>query len=600
VIRVGTEHNLADTARPACGPGPEDASSRLPQDGAQPARNYAQSLIESINDMLIVARPDGLITTINQVACKRLGYQADELIGQSVEKVMPEGIEELTQDTERTLQPLRKKVERTLLTCEGRPVPVLLTVSRIKSLSGTTDDVVYVAGDITGELEAEQERQARDLRLQKHKNALAYLASQKILHSGDLELAARSITEITAITLSTARANLWLQQSEPLVLECIDCYDLCSGMHTRGETLDTREFPAYLAALQVERSIAATDARTDPRTRMLQEVYLKKHGISSLLDSPIRLEGQIVGVLCIEHIGVPRQWTVEEQSFAGSAADLASLALEAWNRRKAQEQLKAALKMAETANRAKSSFLANMSHEIRTPLNAIIGYSELLQEEMEDRGYKELIPDLCRINAAGKHLHALISDILDISKIEAGKMPLRPESFDIAGLIAEIVSTAGSLVDKNRNTLEVMTAPDLGTMVGDKTRVRQILLNLLSNAGKFTDTGVVKLEAVREAARFGDWIRFTVSDTGIGIAEDALKELFEDFTQVDTSPTRKYGGTGLGLAISRRLCRMMGGEIGVQSKLNQGSSFTIRLPAVPPHTVCAPACAPESQGAHSL
>ncbi len=551
----------------------------LAQEELQLAKDYAQDIIESINDILIVTTPDGLITTINQVACDRLGYKADELKGQLLQKIMPEGMEESMAVDGGIPRSARRRVERTLVTSDDKPVPVLLSSSRIKSLEGANPSIIHVAVDITEQLQAEQARQARDLRLQKHKDALAYLASRKVLHSGDLDLAARTITEMVAVTLSAARVNLWLYYKERSVLECIDCYDLGSGRHSIDEALDVREFPSYIAALEVERSVAATNARSDPRTSELERIYLAKHGIASLLDSPIRLQGQIAGVLCIEHVGLPRQWTLEEQGFAGSAADLASLALEARNRRKAQEQLEAALNMAEAANRAKSSFLANMSHEIRTPLNAIIGYSELLQEEAEELGYEELIPDLCKIHAAGKHLCAVISDILDLSKIEAGKMQLRPERFDIAGLVSEIASTARPLIEKNQNNLEVKTAPDLGIMTGDKTRIKQVVLNLLSNAGKFTDNGFVSFEVVREVAHLRNWIRFTVRDTGIGIAEDALKDLFKDFTQIDSSATRKYGGTGLGLAISRKVCQMMGGEISVQSRLGEGSTFSVRIPA---------------------
>ncbi len=552
---------------------------KLAREEAQLARDYAQNLMESINDMLIVTTPDGFITTVNQVACDRLGYSADELKGQRLETIMPQGMEEPAATDESDPQPHRRRVERTLVTRQGKLLPVLLSRCRIKSLEGPIPSTIHVAVDITEQLQAEQARQVRDLRLQKHKDALAYLASRKVLHSGDLDLGARTITEIVAVTLSVARVNLWLHHQERLVLECIDCYDLASGKHSRGETLDVRKFPIYLASLEAARSIAATCARSDPRTEELDRIYLAKHGISSLLDSPIRLQGQIAGVLCIEHVGPPRHWNLEEQGFAGSAADLASLALEARNRHKAQEQLEAALNMAEAATRAKSSFLANMSHEIRTPLNAIIGYSELLQEEAEELGYEELIPDLRKIHAAGKHLCAVISDILDLSKIEAGKMQLRPERFDIAGLVSEIVSTARPLIERNHNDFEVRTDPGLGMMVGDKTRIRQIVLNLLSNAGKFTESGFVRFQVVREVAHLRNWIRFTVRDSGIGIAEDALKALFEDFTQIDSSATRKYAGTGLGLAISRRVCYMMGGEISVQSKVGEGSTFTVRIPA---------------------
>jgi signal transduction histidine kinase len=233
---------------------------------------------------------------------------------------------------------------------------------------------------------------------------------------------------------------------------------------------------------------------------------------------------------------------------------------------------------AQEANQAKSRFLANMSHELRTPLNAIIGYSEMLQEESEDFGNETFLPDLEKINTAGKHLLALINDVLDISKIEAGKMDLYLETFDIEALIQEVVSTIMPLIEKNANTLTVRHAERLGSMRADQTKVRQSLFNLLSNACKFTEQGTVELEASRERVDGDEWMVLRVSDSGIGMTPEQIRKLFQPFTQVTASTTRQYGGTGLGLAISQRFCHMMGGTITVDSVPGQGSSFTIRLP----------------------
>lgn len=236
---------------------------------------------------------------------------------------------------------------------------------------------------------------------------------------------------------------------------------------------------------------------------------------------------------------------------------------------------------AETANRAKSTFLANMSHELRTPLNAIIGYSEMLVEEAQDCGYKEIAPDLEKIRSAGKHLLSLINDILDISKIEAGRMDLYIERFDIAQLVADVQNTISPIVVQNRNTLHVNLAPDLGNMSADLTKVRQSLLNLLSNAAKFTQHGQIVLEVYRQVSVRPpqSFIIFRIRDTGIGMTSNQLNNVFKAFDQADASTTRQYGGTGLGLAITRHFCHMMGGEIEVESELGVGSTFSIRLPA---------------------
>jgi signal transduction histidine kinase/DNA-binding response OmpR family regulator len=233
---------------------------------------------------------------------------------------------------------------------------------------------------------------------------------------------------------------------------------------------------------------------------------------------------------------------------------------------------------AEQANRTKSAFLANMSHELRTPLNAIIGYSEMLQEEAADTGNDDAVPDLKKIHGAGKHLLALINDILDLSKIEAGKMELFLETFEVRHLVDEVRSTIHPLIEKNGNVLEVDCPTDVGAMHADVTRVRQVMFNLLSNASKFTEKGTVGLEVRREETDDGSWLVFTVSDTGIGMTPEQLGKLFQAFSQADASTSRKYGGTGLGLVISRRFAQMMGGDVTVASVYGKGSVFTVRLP----------------------
>ncbi|MFC1673585.1 ATP-binding protein, partial [Pseudomonadota bacterium] len=259
-----------------------------------------------------------------------------------------------------------------------------------------------------------------------------------------------------------------------------------------------------------------------------------------------------------------------------------ALSDEITERRRAEAELETAREAAESANRAKSMFLANMSHELRTPLNAIIGYSEMLREDAVDQGEQRLGDDLDKIHTAGRHLLGIINEILDLSKIEAGKLEMYPETFAVQDVIATVVDTVQPLVATHANSLIVDDADDLGNMHSDLTRLRQILFNFLSNAAKFTEHGVITLASRRETYDKGDWLVFRVSDTGIGMNEEQLARVFQPFTQADASTTRKYGGTGLGLTVNREFARLLGGEVAVESEPGKGTTFSVRLPAQAP------------------
>jgi signal transduction histidine kinase/CheY-like chemotaxis protein/HAMP domain-containing protein len=337
------------------------------------------------------------------------------------------------------------------------------------------------------------------------------------------------------------------------------------GQGTVGRAAATRA-PIEVADILEEEGSGATRLRP----------LLRQLGYRSLLAIPLLREGRVMGGLSVYRRDVG-SFSAEVVNLLQTLATQSVLAIQ---NAKLFREIEDKSRQLGEANRHKSEFLANMSHELRTPLNAIIGYSEMLEEEAADLDQKTFIPDLQKINGAGKHLMALINNILDLSKIEAGKMDLYLESFEIVPMVKEVVATVRPLIEKNANILELHCVDGLGAMRSDLTKVRQTLFNLLSNASKFTERGSITLRVGRESMYGGEWVSFSVSDTGIGMSAAQTNKLFQAFTQADASTTRKYGGTGLGLAISQKFCHMMGGEITVTSTPGHGSTFTVRLPAV--------------------
>jgi signal transduction histidine kinase len=259
---------------------------------------------------------------------------------------------------------------------------------------------------------------------------------------------------------------------------------------------------------------------------------------------------------------------------AGSVGDIEA-------RKRLEFTLRDAKDIAEQNSRFKSQFIANMSHELRTPLNAIIGITEMLREDVAEEGPEAFVEPLTRVSRAGKHLLNLINDVLDLSRIEAGKLALYPEHVEIETLLNDAIITTQHLIQQNNNSIHLEVAEEVKSIYSDPLRFRQIVLNLLTNASKFTQNGDIHLQAKRETTDDGEWLDLVVSDTGVGIEADFLDKLFVEFAQEDSSVTRKFAGSGLGLTISQRLCSMMGGEISVQSTIGIGTTFTVRLPAIP-------------------
>ena len=451
----------------------------------------------------------------------------------------------------------------------GRIASHLMTFATI-GRAGETNQYQQALADLSGLRSSLQEAQSAQ-RGYLLTGGPSYLASYRISrYKTQYELAA-----MESAAANDATTTRWLRSVEDLCWQrfaqsdnVIGAYDLkgpaaAVAMVKEGEGARVmNDLIGLIDSLQShETTLLHESARAETDSQL--ELFYASAGMTVLE----------IGLLILAYVVISRETaalrlTREQMKQARDQAEGARRAAEA------------ARQSAERANRTKSLFLANMSHELRTPLNAIIGYSEMLVEDAQDNpAARQFVSDLEKIHGAGKHLLGLINDVLDLSKIEAGKAEVFLETFDVSHLLDQVVHTIEPIVARTGNRFELSRGADAGQMTADLSKVRQCLFNLLSNALKFTHHGRVTLTVQRNVRPNGDWLSFAVSDTGIGMTRQQVERLFEAFTQADPSMSAKYGGTGLGLAISRELCRIMGGDITVESEQGKGSTFTVHLPA---------------------
>lgn len=649
-----------------------------------------------------ILKDRGLIVDVNDTLAAMTGYAVSELIGKNTselattesQKLMVKNIPSGSETT----------AEVTVVRKDGSTFFVELQ-GKVISYAGQEMQVVALR-DITERQQAQEALQIREHTRRKQSQTLVQIARSQTFQQGNLQAALREITQASAKTLSVGRVGVWLYNKDHSAIECIDLYDVTTDEHSYGVSLLKSNYPNYFQALAVESSIAAHDAINDKRTQELSQSYLYGLGIASLLSVPIWLEGKSVGVVSYEHWGETRQWTLEEENFAGAIADFITLAMEAINgvtthqkqRHAAQEalrqseaqfraiferspigigltnmqgqvidinpamgqilgysreelrgqrltdyisptkgelelyaqqftekhrleterlflrpdgelvwtqlsvsiipdsngkpeffltmiediterkqtelKLRASQAAAEAGSRAKSEFLATMSHELRTPLNAIMGLSQLLQQEIVGALNEKQKEYISCVYSSGEHLLDLINDILDLSKVEAGKEELLLLPLQVPEICQSVISTVWEQALTKGLELSSEIDPQADICVADARRVKQMLLNLLTNAIKFTPTGQVSLQVKKVSGG----ITFTVADTGIGIDPSQFQFLFEPFKQLDSSLNRQYEGTGLGLALTRKLARLHGGDVTVKSALGKGSCFTLFLP----------------------
>ncbi len=485
-------------------------------------------------------------------------------------------------------------VEVNIMAKDGSERPFYVTGLRVE-VDGRPC-MLGVGIDISERVRAEESIRATMRRLGRQNRALTEHARSAPFAEKEVQTSFREITEIAAKTLELNRSSIWLYRGGEMI-HCEDLYEQDEGRHSSGLELAERDYPLYFAALGEERSIAASDAAADPRTREFAPGYLQPLGISSMLDAPIRSGGRMVGVLCNEHTGPARVWTPDEQNFAGSMADLVSLTLEVDQRRHAEALLRDArdhleIKVAERTHdleeanerlkeldRLKSEFLAMMSHELRTPLNSIIGFTGILRQGLAGPLNEEQLKQLGMVHFSARHLLSLINDLLDLSRIESGKMEVNAETFRLAGVVDEVVQILSPTAGQKRIALRTVIEPRELEVRTDRKKVFQILLNLASNAVKFTERGEVRIEVKTANGE----VMVAVVDTGIGIRPESIGGLFQAFRQVDGSARRVYEGTGLGLYLCKKLSTLLGGSVRAESEFEVGSRFTVVFPTdLPP------------------
>ncbi|MEO8353374.1 MAG: PAS domain S-box protein, partial [Chthoniobacteraceae bacterium] len=574
-----------------------DVTQRDVQERALRASQEMFRLIsDNIADLIAVLDPQGRRLYTSRSYQSLLGAQENLYLTDAMADVHPDDRERIREIFDRISSTgIEQRAEYRAFRRDGTVVAIESVGSVIRDEAGNPARVLIVSRDITQRKAAEEMIRGTMLRLEQQNIALASQTRNLAGRGASLDEIHHAVTELSGRTLRTSRVSVWFYNEERTAIRCADLFLESTGAHEEGAELRSESYPTYFAALAEGRVIPAHDARTDPRTREFADDYLDPLGITAMLDAPIHSEGRLIGVLCHEHAGSPREWTIDEQSFAASMADILVLNLEIWHRRQAEAALREArdgleIKVAERTSdleaanerlteldRLKSEFLATMSHELRTPLNSIIGFTGILRQELPGPLNPEQHKQMEMVNRSAKHLLGLINDLLDVSRIESGRIEIARAKFDVREVVNEVLASLSPQANAKSLVLEAQLPAGPLEIISDRQRLFQILLNLATNAVKFTDVGRVSISAQLTDGK----LVLAVRDTGIGIKPEGLRHLFEAFRQVDASARRQHEGTGLGLYLSRKLATLLSGTISAESSFGSGSVFNLELPQFP-------------------
>lgn len=541
-------------------------------------RSRLAALVADSPTAIIGCDLDGVTTDWNPAAERLLGWTAEETLGRPLPFQHDDDVAEISALRDRVLARERiTGLETQRVTKSGETVDISLSLAALLDEDETPIGLLANIQDITERKQRERAEAERRSRLETCNSLLVGLAKSRGIVEGELD---RALDEIlTAATKGTgvARAGIWRLDPDKRVLELVRLRDPNSDAPS-DLTLKAADYPAYFEAMENDRELAVVDVGRDPRTQPFLDSYLEPEGVSSLLDVPIRSRGRLVGVLCIEHKGTPRQWSVEDCSFAASVADFVALALEAEERQRTEAELRRAKASAESANRAKASFLATMGHELRTPLNGIIGFAELIEKEvmgpLGTLAYREYAEN---IHSSGSRLLDIMNDVLAIAQAEAESSTLQAtDACDIPAAVERALASLSREIERKSIHVETQLSDSLPALDGDAGKLNRAIAHILSNAVKFTpEEGGIEITADFEKEEFA----LTVRDSGIGMRQEDIPRALTPFRQLDETLARSYDGIGVGLPLAKHFVELHDGRLEIDSAPGQGTSVTLRFPA---------------------